>query len=173
MTRNGPPNYDAEARIHYGVLNANSLDGDTLDKMIMNGKTSKDAEDEETLEKIRNLLTDLLSGDRPGAVMNFIDELRGEEDVCNDGATYYFENIDGVSGHYDTNNNIVMIYKSDYYTTCRLCSPCYPNAGDLNSFDTLGVDTYSPPLDWWDGDNPPSWKDTRHVSTRKGEGVRE
>lgn len=163
------PNFDKVTGIHYGVVNANKLNPEKLEEIIQRGKTGRDVENEETLDEVRGLLEDLLSPNRLEDAMACIEELLGEEDINNDGATYSFEGIDGVSGHYDTNNNIVMIYKSDYFTMCRLCSPCYPNAGDLDSFDTLGFDTYSPPLDWWDAEDPPLWKNTRRVSTRGAE----
>lgn len=36
----------------------------------------------------------------------------------------------------------IMITHSEYYTFTRLCSPCVPNAGDLDTPDERGYKTY-------------------------------
>lgn len=43
---------------------------------------------------------------------------------------------------FDPNSNIAMIFKSDLIVKCRLCSPCYPNAGNLDQLDLDGYATY-------------------------------
>lgn len=45
----------------------------------------------------------------------------------------------------------IMCIESPYYTRCRRCSPCYPNAGDLNTpDDEYGMRTYCFGHDWFD-----------------------
>ena len=49
----------------------------------------------------------------------------------------------------------IFILKSPYYTRCRLCSPCAPNAGYLLSPDPLGVKTYCFDKDWFEDEKAP------------------
>ena len=49
----------------------------------------------------------------------------------------------------------IFITKSPYYTRCRLCSPCAPNAGYLLSPDPLGVKTYCFDKDWFEDEKAP------------------
>lgn len=51
----------------------------------------------------------------------------------------------------------VMVLKSPFYTFSRLCSPCVPGAGDLNSPCDAdeGVKAYCPGHDWFDGGKAP------------------
>lgn len=49
----------------------------------------------------------------------------------------------------------IFILKSPFYTFCRLCSPCAPNAGYLLSPDPLGVKTYCFGSDWFDSEKTP------------------
>lgn len=100
------PNYDEKTGIHYGVINANSLDPEALDQIITRGTSAYEA-----------------------SPISF--------------------DIEGVVGEYLRNSNVVMIFKSPVYTCARQCSPCYPNAGDLDTLDEYGFDTYAPPEDWW------------------------
>lgn len=47
----------------------------------------------------------------------------------------------------------IFIIKSPYYTLCRECSPCAPNAGYILSQDDLGYKAYCFGVDWFDGEN--------------------
>jgi hypothetical protein len=53
---------------------------------------------------------------------------------------------------------LIWVLESPYVVGCRQCSPCVPNAGDLNSPDEGGSDAYClPPDDLpedWDGPKP-------------------
>lgn len=49
----------------------------------------------------------------------------------------------------------VWCIKSPFYTLTRLCSPCAPGAGDLNSPMEDGCKTYCFPHDFFDGDCAP------------------
>lgn len=49
----------------------------------------------------------------------------------------------------------IMLIKSPYYTLARPCSPCYPNAGDLDSTENGTFKTYCfGHDDWFDGPAP-------------------
>lgn len=39
---------------------------------------------------------------------------------------------------YDNNDNTIAVFKSPWMIRCRLCSPCAPNAGDLENPQKLG-----------------------------------
>lgn len=47
---------------------------------------------------------------------------------------------------------LLWILDSPYRATVRLCSPCVPNAGDLDSPDPDGCECYAPGPDFYDGD---------------------
>lgn len=54
----------------------------------------------------------------------------------------------------------VRVVESCHYTLCRMCSPCCPNQGDLDSeyHELDSVYAYCPPPDEWDHGNRPIWK---------------
>jgi len=55
----------------------------------------------------------------------------------------YILNKDGFKAEYNSNTNTLMVFESPYIVKCRLCSPCYPNAGDLDNRDEeYGYETY-------------------------------
>lgn len=56
--------------------------------------------------------------------------------------------------------NDLMILKSPYYTFSRLCSPCVPNAGDLNSDadEETGYKTYCLGREFFDNYSPLPYK---------------
>jgi hypothetical protein len=52
-------------------------------------------------------------------------------------------------------DNDVMVLKSRYFTKARFCSPCVPGAGNLDSFDSDGVETYCLGHDWFESREAP------------------
>jgi len=44
---------------------------------------------------------------------------------------------------------LVWVLKSPHTTRARECSPCVPNAGDLDSLDEGGFECYTLPEDWF------------------------
>lgn len=46
-------------------------------------------------------------------------------------------------------DGVLQVVWSAYNTHCRLCSPCYPNQGDLSHKDSYGVLTYDMPPEYW------------------------
>ena len=157
------PNMDEKTGIHYGVINANSLDPETLDQIITRGTSAYEADFNAWALELRDELDRLCEGAKrfvPLAVAQEIrEDMRKAEadietafhesaDVNDDDSPISFD-IEGVVGEYLRNSNVVMIFKSPVYTCARQCSPCYPNAGDLDTLDEYGFDTYAPPEDWW------------------------
>lgn len=49
----------------------------------------------------------------------------------------------GITATWNTNTNYITVFKSGAIFQCRLCSPCYPNAGDLSTKG--GLKTYGIP----------------------------
>jgi hypothetical protein len=48
-----------------------------------------------------------------------------------------------IKAQYLSGSHNFMVFWSKYICPCRLCSPCYPNAGDCDSPDSeYGFDTY-------------------------------
>jgi hypothetical protein len=139
------PNYDG--RFHYGVLQANNLDGDVLDQICREGVSAADMAFADALDDAMRALEDFLSPGDIDEVKTLAEELYSQG-CCDDDTPITFE-LEGVRGIYYRNNGTIMITKSPCKTLCRQCSPCYPNAGDLDSYDRLGFDTYCPPEDWW------------------------
>ena len=44
---------------------------------------------------------------------------------------------------------LLWVLESPIISKARLCSPCCPNAGDLNSLDDDGYECYGIPADWY------------------------
>lgn len=143
-------NIDPETGIRYGVINANSLHGDVLDQMTQEGIDVG----------MDNAREDLISGLKL-AVRDYTRYSAVLEGLLNEIADHAFEDcegygpfdftIDGVTGSYSNDSNIVMIFKSPVKVMARQCSPCYPNAGDLDSLEDGNVETYGVPTDWLRG----------------------
>lgn len=60
--------------------------------------------------------------------------------------------LDGIKGHLSClgGSYIIFICESPYITKARLCSPCAPNAGNLDEKDLEGFDCYDCPADWYE-----------------------
>ncbi len=44
---------------------------------------------------------------------------------------------------------LLWVFESPVISKAKLCSPCCPNAGDLNSLDDDGYECYGIPADWY------------------------
>lgn len=44
---------------------------------------------------------------------------------------------------------LLWVFESPIISKARLCSPCVPNAGDLDSLDDDGYECYGIPADWY------------------------
>lgn len=135
------PNYDPETGIHYGVIGANSIDPEAVENIYIEGE---DLDAKYVVKQIR---------ERAEA---FVDSLRDwiperemarlTEHVYNMAAGVFLDNYEpcepliryesgGYIILYSTSSNTLIVEKSPYCTKCKMCSPCYPNAGDLDSPD--------------------------------------
>jgi hypothetical protein len=66
---------------------------------------------------------------------------------------FVYDDQDGYSAESDCPCH-VMLVRSPYYTYARLCSPCYPNAGNLDQWDEDGFRTYCFDPSWFDDKCP-------------------
>lgn len=160
-------NINPESGIPYGYIKADAIDSDILDQLTFyNGKNlsyenawqeykaQKEREYEAMMEEKRIARREIDGGtlsedddppfDEDEAKDEFNDVYIGEEEV------YAGERL-GV--HYQTSwlggAQHLYIFKSPVLTKCRPCSPCVPNAGDLDSVgDYLA---YGVLVEWLDG----------------------
>ena len=116
------PNINPETDIHFGVCNGNSEflpeDWFELFEPICGDCEFLNVDNEE----------------------NFVS---CEDCISNDNTEHYICNTLNFQAEYNSNTNIIMIFYSKKTITCNLCSPCYPNAGDLDSPSEMGVETYT------------------------------
>lgn len=69
--------------------------------------------------------------------------------------------IDDTETEYSELLSAIYVIKSPFYTLTRYCSPCAPNAGDLDGYHPQGIKTYCLGPDCFDEDNPlpyPVWR---------------
>ena len=131
-------NMNPKTKIRYGVISGNSINGDVLNEIYM---------------KASETFTGMVCADfieRYGDHDEWDEQTQEEFDaeIEPDCINANFE-YEGVKGQYsNSNGNIIMIFDSPVTENCLLCSPCYPNAGDLESPDEDGHETYTIPNDW-------------------------
>ena len=137
------PNVNPETGIRYGIISANSLDGELVqDLLYYQGEdlSWKEAEEEIKIamreEGVREEDWDRTLDDRLGDV--YIDEpiVEGE---C-EGVKFRTSWLGGAL-HF-------WIFESPHIGLYSECSPCCPNAGDLDSPNDDGVECYDVPEGW-------------------------
>lgn len=153
MRRNtGMTNTNPETGIRYGIISANNIDPDVMQIIWLEG-------------------TDLHWQDRAAEIR---DEVMNDEECSPDDKDAEIERRlqDESDGWYDDEpvhsfelscpgygvvhgrttwlggGQLVWIFKSPFLTKAKLCSPCVPNAGDLNNPDVDGYECYDVPNDW-------------------------
>lgn len=118
-------NINLKTGIRYGIIGANEIDSDFL------------AEFEPVYEsvycsKCGEVLTDIYCSECE--TKNFTYQ---EQE-----AAYYEYNQNGLRAVLNVNSNYITVYKSRSIFKRALCSPCYPDAGDLSSpgsYRTYGI----------------------------------
>jgi hypothetical protein len=155
-------NTHTETGIRYGVINANNISGDVLNDIMSNGVDLHYADGLEEVKADAGREWDMMDEDeRAEADADDRDEhienaIEGFNDSYESSDAPYEFDMEGVKGLYSTYSNTLMIFESPVIVKATLCSPCYPNAGDLDSTgDKAGstwaggpVDTYDVPADW-------------------------
>jgi len=173
-------NVNLESGIHYGVILTRTLDQDAMNRIYEN---NVDTAFEEAEEQAKN---DMVNFEEPfalayvpqylreevKAVIRAIPSLGVDEEkfkeraweIVNDFWSDNYES-DGESWRYEDEDvtltscllGAIMVLESKYYTLAPRCSPCVPNAGDLDSTDSTSekVMTYCLPPKWFTDDKPP------------------
>lgn len=173
-----PTNMNLETGIRYGMLSFNSLNPDMEDEFYNLPNPSIDASFKDYLEDLAieyfrsgkltaadfdlepdvdldtfketvylsdlDTLQGILESIDPWVSESFYDGLESSLVGCEgiiDGVTVRITELGGAL--------MLWIFDSPHTTKARLCSPCVPNAGDLDSLDPEnGYETYTVPSDW-------------------------
>lgn len=136
-------NYDPKTGIHYGCISQNSLNLECMDSWYDNDRIW-DSFIEELDQKVES--GEITEDEKQNEIDNFMP----------DEGLYYIDN-DEFKAEYSPSLNAWTILKSPFFTYCRPCSPCVPNAGDLDNpldvivhedgeHDTNGIKTYCLPF---------------------------
>jgi hypothetical protein len=137
------PNYDKKENIHYGVISIHNLNEFAYDGFEPENYISCPSCGKEFDEVSENLICN----------------------NCNYETDYeeFFYNETGESIYEDDNYilkldeyNDIFIIKSPYYTFCKPCSPCAPNAGYILHEDKEnGIKTYCLDKTWFEDEKTP------------------
>ena len=105
-------------------------------------------------DDIADISADITCGDITDGeeLFNGIEDIISDTLSIRDESGPYYYAKDGVKVKTDSHGDL-WVLKSPYYTECRKCSPCAPNAGYLTSDGSMR--TYCLPHDWFDGDKAP------------------
>lgn len=141
-------NIDTATGIHYGTVYLNSLASWAYDEFFYQGTNTTY---ERCLDDFSREFRAAYEGDEDDfddafgeALEAFNDSYEGEEEsyrLEKDGLELELSYLGGAP--------LVWVLKSPRTARVRLCSPCCPNAGDLNSPDEDGVEAYTLPEDWF------------------------
>ena len=131
-------NIDRETGIRYGVVALNSLADWAFDEFFYQGTNLTS---EAAYASFRE--------DNPEATEE--DEQEFWDCYESDEEEYELKTDDGLELllSYLGGGALVWVCKSPHTTYARECSPCVPNAGDLDSLDSTGVRCYTLPEEWF------------------------
>ena len=136
-------NTNTETGIRYGVVSLNSLADWVSDEFFNNGTNETEVE----------ALADW-KAENPDATDDDEQEFweTAEFEECN----YSLKTDDGLKLElsYLGGAALIWVLESPHIAQVSLCSPCVPNAGDLNSKNSGGFDCYDLPSDWFDKTAP-------------------
>lgn len=135
------PNEDPETGIHYGVIRQNSLADWVLDEIFQNGDNLSYDEAREEFEKD---LRRKYFGKNAGI---FEEKLEAWNDQYEENEDTYRYASDGITVQTSGGGNL-WVFKSPTIVLTRQCSPCYPNAGNLDETENGYLKTYALPEDW-------------------------
>jgi len=124
--------------IRYGMISLRSLHDEVWEEIMQNG-TNLSYEEAWKEYKAENELTED-HDDIEDHRQEFSDGYCGDEDI--------YEGVyEGVS--YRTSSHFgLWVFHSPHVSKARLCSPCVPNCGDLDSLVENGYECYDVPPDW-------------------------
>lgn len=145
-------NVHPETGVRYGTVYLNSLADWVFDEFLHNGEDLSYKSAKEDFEQSFRAYfegdPDDLDDALDEALDRFNDEYMSEESnyrLVQDGLELELTYLGGAP--------LVWVLKSPHTTRVRLCSPCAPNAGDLDAPDENGVEAYTLPTEWFRQDN--------------------
>ena len=148
--------------IRYGAINGNSLDPDVLcvlydraSEVVFNAyrldemKKFANEQDYDYITDIQaddlfNSLTDAFGYQFESFIYSIDENFEHDEPQ----AEFEYEGIKVVFS-YLGGAPLVMVTESPYIAIANLCSPCLPNAGDLDSKNPDGEECYDVPVEWY------------------------
>lgn len=147
-------NTNPETGIRYGIISANSLDPEVVHEIQSRGKSLHiEAASSEMEDAIRSACGDYLSKSACDDLVDHAQDL-----LCNDfhddEPVHEFDiecpGYGRVKGQTTWLGGALMIFVflSPFLAKAKLCSPCVPNAGDLDHLDEDGYECYGVPSDW-------------------------
>lgn len=145
------PNHDGQC--HYGVISLNSIDFDDLNCAETWGDMFRKMANKvtHTAEQIQLLVDDdqIVTSEQLYTLVSVASRLSAHMDLQNrDDMAEYKEGGYEVTIYYDA--NVAMVTCSPHKTRANLCSPCYPNTGDLDNCDDASVNvTYCLGPEWF------------------------
>lgn len=124
------PNMDMDTGIRYGCISQHTVDLSAMDDWY-DDDAIYDEIKQEIEEGIEGVLSNHLD---PEDIKDIISDAldKFNENYQNDEPAYYYKDEE-YSAVYSHSLSCWIIEKSPYYTYCKTCSPCVPNAGDLDS----------------------------------------
>ena len=120
-------NMNTKTGIRYGIISANEIDSDFL----------------ADFEPVYSDVYCSNCGEKLSDVYCSECEAKNPDFECQEPIAFEYSGK-GITATWDTNTNYVTIFKSRAIFKRALCSPCYPNAGDLSThcmFKTYGIPT--------------------------------
>lgn len=152
------PNFDPETGIHYGAIQQNSLDAECAQEFFDHATDlTFQAYQDEVKKDLRGALEDRLRSSQLDAAVEAAfdaveDEINENYEADDPDLRYAQDDYVIVNG---LSNTIFIVIKSPYFTYARGCSPCVPNAGDLDNPREGGLKTYCLGLEWFGDQEPP------------------
>lgn len=133
-------NWNEKLRARYGVISGNDAPQSIVEDAFERGKSVQMAEWERDVKAdMRAMLenAEWFGGDLDNLVALLCDKVAEEVEFNTEGDTYITDDV-----IVSTDNGIeVITTDGKWFTKCKLCSPCSPNAGDLSSPDEHGFKT--------------------------------
>lgn len=143
------PNVDPRNNVHYGVIHRNSILPQCLEDFT--DESAKEAE-REIVDGLTNALG--FFGKRAAEMAKQCME------AINDEFWEHYQNDEPKLSYRKEDYEIegtdyLIVTKSPFYTMASLCSPCFPNAGDLHTTHDGGYATYCVGDDWFEDNKCP------------------
>ena len=156
-------NINSETGIHFGAISGNSLDCDVL--WALQDKAFSLEYEAALCEHLKQLLWDvqtLVIGDHltSDQLVELCEENNIDPDIDPDidhfADLFYCEEPSGTVNHEGLivtfswlgGAPLIIVNKSPFITFANPCSPCVPNAGDLDNLAPDGVECYNVPENW-------------------------